>query len=80
MSSHMTDPKDGNKQAPESLAPHHKLEGGWKAFIFNAFLLSLTLEAGLTLIGTLATGMVKAMLVFPLGLAGFCTGAFALLA
>ena len=80
MSSHMTDPKDENTQAPESLAPHQKVEGGWKAFIFNAFLLSLILEAGLTLIGNIATGMVKTLLVFPQGLAGFCTGTFALLA
>ena len=76
----MTAHNDGSTQAAESPALPRKVEGGWKAFIFNAFLLSFLLSAGLTLLGNVGTGLEKTLLAFPQGLAGFCTGTFALLA
>jgi hypothetical protein len=76
----MTAHNDGSTEAAESPALPQKVEGGWKAFIFNAFLLSFILGAGLTLLGNVASGLAKTLLAFPQGVAGFCTGTFALLA
>ena len=76
----MMDPTDGNTQTPASPAPPRKVEGAWKAFIFNAFLVSLMLGGALTLLGNATSGALKAILGFPEGLTSFCTGTFALLA